>query len=56
MRQTNYVRKGKNITTYDDNGKGTTKKYDYINEAKRESRRLQISEDGGLGRGCLMVI
>lgn len=36
-------------------GKGT-RTFESINLAKKESRKLQIETDGGLGRGCLVVV
>ncbi len=49
--KTMYIRKGRKIKNIEDN---TTEVFDHINEAKRESRRLQMA-NGGLGRGSVVV-
>lgn len=49
--QAKYFRKGSRIRTPDG-----TKKFKSINAAKRESRALQLSADGALGRGSLRVV
>lgn len=46
-----YIRNGKTITTVDTKSYET---YEFINEAKRKSRELQMS-NGGLGLGSLQV-
>lgn len=48
---TKYIRKGRTIK---DLNAGTIKTFEFINEAKRHSRELQM-QNGGLGRGSLMV-
>lgn len=48
-----YSRKKKTIINHESN---KTKVFDSINLAKKESRRIQMQEDGGLGRGCLRAI
>lgn len=48
-----YCRKGRSITDFSDPDKPLVTTYKFINEAKRESRKLQLAKDGGLGRGCL---
>lgn len=50
--ETKYIRKGKTIKNLQDN---TSETFDYVNEAKVKSREIQMSEDGALGRGSLMV-
>jgi len=50
VNKTKYERKCKVIKNIHD---GTNKSFDYINEAKRESRKLQQAE-GGLGCGVLI--
>lgn len=51
MKETIYYRRGRTIST--PNGDTT---YKFINQAKRESRKLQLAKDGALGRGSLEVI
>ena len=50
--KTLYIRKGKNIKTI---ATGKTETFEYINEAKRKSRELQLAADGRLGGGSLVV-
>jgi len=50
--KTKYIRKGKNIKTI---ATGEVQGFKTINLAKKESRKLQMNEDGGLGRGALML-
>ena len=52
MIECKYERKGKNITTLET---GVTDTHKTINAAKRESRRLQMAIDNGLGRGVLRL-
>lgn len=52
MKTRRYMRKGNVIHTCAD---VSNKAYPSINEAKRESRRLQMEADGALGRGTLSV-
>ena len=47
-----YIRDGQNIK-YIENDR--VERYPSINAAKRESRRLQIAEDGRTGAGSLMT-
>jgi len=50
--KTKYERKrnkSKNLET------GGVEVFKHINQAKRKSRELQLSTDGGLGRGSLML-
>ena len=47
-----YIRDGRNIK-YTENDR--VENYPSINAAKRESRRLQIEEDGLTGAGSLMT-
>lgn len=54
MKTTMFIRKGKIITDITDDPH-KDKVYKSINEAKRESRKIQIGKDGALGRGCLVV-
>ena len=53
MRKAKYIRKGKTITEI-----ATDKRESFssINAAKRESRQIQMREDGVLGRGSVKVI
>lgn len=46
-----HFRKGKTITYPD----GSKKGFDFINEAKRESHKIQMAENSALGRGVLQV-
>lgn len=50
MKEAQFIRKGKTITNV---GDGTKKTFEFVNEAKRESRKLQMSADGALGRGSV---
>lgn len=49
MKRTKFVRKGHLILA----GKDRVFTGESINAAKRESRRLQLAEDGALGRGSV---
>lgn len=51
MKETKYIRKGKTIFE----GVGVYGEFEYINEAKRHSWKLQIANDGALGRGALRL-
>lgn len=53
MKQAKYVRKGAKIFSVEKGGKDMT--FASITKAKAESRRLQMEEDGALGRGSLRV-
>jgi len=61
MKTTKYVRRGKTITTLEHLNEldylvpASSRSLPTINQAKRESRRLQMAADGALGRGSLMV-
>jgi hypothetical protein len=50
--KTMFTRKGRTLRDLES---GTENTFDSINQAKRESRRLQ-RRNGGLGRGSLRVI
>ena len=50
--KTIYERKGKKIKNLEEN---TTEVYKSINAAKRKSTQIQLSTDGAIGRGCLML-
>ena len=52
MQQAKYERQGKNIRDLVAN---KTTRYKFVNEAKRESRRLQMAA-GGLGLGSLTLV
>lgn len=52
MSATKFIRKGRVITNIET---GAEERFEFINEAKRKSRELQMSEDGALGRGSLMA-
>jgi len=52
MKEAKFIRKGRVITNVET---GDSKHYEFINEAKRESHNIQLSEDGALGRGSLVV-
>ena len=52
MKQPKYYRCGRTIRDLA-TGKDTT--YESVNLAKKESRRLQLEEDGSLGRGSVRV-
>lgn len=57
MTETKFIRKGKVIRSIEKNDDGspvTQKEYSSVNKAKRESRAIQIKEDGALGRGSVM--
>ncbi len=49
-----YVRRGRKIISISDS-KTSSETYKSINEAKRKSRLLQLSEDGALGRGSVVA-
>ena len=49
-----YIRKKKTITDLTETPNKVTV-FESINKAKRESRRLQMLDDGALGLGCLKV-
>lgn len=51
LKEPQYYRKGRIIR-----GPCGDTDFDSINEAKRESRRLQMAVDGALGRGTLRVV
>ena len=53
MKEAKYVRCGRVIRNMAE-GKDTA--FDSITLAKRESRRLQMQEDGALGRGSVRVV
>ena len=48
---TKFIRKGRVIKNIEDN---SSKKFEFINQAKRESHKLQMA-NGGLGNGSLRV-
>lgn len=52
MKQQKYIRKDRVVTNL---GTAEVTRFEFINEAKRHSRELQVSEDGALGRGTLRV-
>lgn len=53
LKEAKYERKGKVIKNLEAKSQ---KDYESINQAKRHSRELQMSEDGALGRGSLRTI
>lgn len=54
MKEQQYTRKGSVIRDMDNNVVFESPK-GFVNEAKRESRRLQLESDGALGLGTLRV-
>lgn len=54
MKSTTHIRKGRKITIIGDNPQTT--KFESINAAKRESRKIQMDADGALGRGTVSVM
>lgn len=50
-----YTRHGTTIKTIGDDGAVHKEKFEFINEAKRRSRELQLATDKALGRGSLRV-
>jgi len=62
MKPTKYIRKGNKIhpvrycpKTLVHLANGAVMEFKHINEAKRESRQLQLTEDGALGLGSVVV-
>lgn len=53
MPKQKYIRKGSRIISFA-NG-GSCQDFPSISLAKKESRRIQMEEDGALGRGVLVV-
>ena len=53
MKEAKFVRQGKTIISFENGGSSQT--FASITKAKAESRRLQMQEDGALGRGSLRV-
>jgi hypothetical protein len=51
-----FQRKANKITEINPNGPNTTTEYPSISKAKKASREIQMSNDGGLGRGVLSVV
>lgn len=47
-----YIRRGSRIKNMEDD---TTRKYSSNNEAKRASRKIQLEENGSIGKGVLEV-
>jgi len=56
MKKAIYVREGKSIFAVSEEGKrDLLKAHQTMNEARKQSRELQIRADGALGRGSLRV-
>lgn len=58
MKETKYIRNGKNIRSVAKKEDGTpVERFDFksINAAKRKSRELQMENDRGLGLGSVRV-
>ncbi len=53
MKPTTHVRKGREIRSSDPKD---AKMYESINLAKKASRKIQMAQDKGLGRGTVKVI
>jgi len=57
MKKPKFIRKGRIITTLGKTkAENTHKAHRFENEAKRASHRLQMLNDGALGRGTVKVI
>lgn len=54
MKEAKFVRKGRVMIPLD--GKEPPTTWTYINLAKRASRRIQMEEDGALGRGTVRLM
>jgi hypothetical protein len=52
-----WIRRDNTITEIDDKkDKIETKEYPSINKAKKKSHKLQLAEDGALGRGSVVAL
>ena len=58
LKQTQYIRDGKVIRKLptDQFPDGSAREYRSVNEAKRESRKIQLAESPHLGNGILRVV
>lgn len=52
LKEARFTRKGHHIINLES---GEAKEHNSVNEAKKASRKLQMDEDHGLGRGTLRI-